>query len=86
VRSSITRPCVGTEAFVDTRLRRAATRCCDGTSLDRSSGVVELSNCATAAADGQAAPIGQDRPQSLFAFHPQAAGPFGTTIAGKYPP
>jgi hypothetical protein len=51
-----------------------------------SSGVVELSNCVTAADDGEAAPIGQDRPQSLFAFHLQASASFGTAVAGKYPP
>jgi hypothetical protein len=49
------------------------------------SGVLELTNCTTAADDGQSAPLGEDRPQALFAFHLQAAGPFGAAVSGKYP-
>ena len=50
------------------------------------SGVIELSACRTALADGLPAPIGSERSQYLFGLHLQMVGPFGTTVTGSYAP
>ena len=50
-----------------------------------SAGIVELSDCQTAARGGGTAPLGTDEfEQFLVALHGQAVGPFGIVITGKY--
>jgi hypothetical protein len=56
------------------------------TATIHTAGALELTGCVTVDDEGQAAALGQDRPQFLFAFHGQAVGPFGTVVSGKYAP
>lgn len=56
------------------------------TAVINTAGALELTGCVTADDEGQAAALGLDRPQFLFAFHGQAVGPFGTVVSGKYAP
>ena len=49
-----------------------------------SAGFVELTDCRSAASGDTVAPIGDETPQFIVAFHGQSVGPFGFVVTGKY--